>query len=152
MNNPDENDANLTEENPGPAYPPPAVDEVQRVDAEPVEDKTREQTFGDGMGGFAGPRVAVYSFSSQQQPGMPLLKPPAIATWLCLGLAWLFLGSKLPFTIILGIPTNLIALLLAAVCLTRGGVFTGIFVFILGTAGSLIVYLVGLFRFLTMLG
>jgi hypothetical protein len=79
-----------------------------------------------------------------------MLKPPVIAAWACLIIAWFFLGSKVPFTVFLGIPFDMAALLLALVCLSRGGFFTGIAVLALGTAGSLFVYVVGLFRFIAM--
>ncbi|MCD8140122.1 MAG: hypothetical protein LUE17_10170, partial [Planctomycetaceae bacterium] len=79
-----------------------------------------------------------------------MVRPPTIATWVCLIIAWFFLGSAVPFTIFLGIPFDIAALFLAIVCLSRGGIITGISVLALGTAGSLVVYLVGLFRFLAM--
>lgn len=123
----------------------PARDEVQRVDAEPM-DSGPHYRYG---------RKAPHFQTNEDNPfgpmdgaAMPLLKPPVLSTWICLLVSWLFLGSKVPFTVFLGVPFSLVALLLAAVCLSRGGVITGVLVMIMGTAGSLIVYIVGLFRFL----
>ena len=79
--------------------------------------------------------------------GVPMAKPPVVATWICLILAWLFLGSSIPFTVFIGIPLDFAALFLAVVCLTRGGFTTGLLVLLLGTVGSLMVYMVGLFKF-----
>ena len=73
---------------------------------------------------------------------------PVWSTWLTLIAAWLFLGSAIPFTVFIGLPLNLVALFLGAISLARGGIFTGISVFLLGTVGSLVVYLVGVFKFL----
>lgn len=80
---------------------------------------------------------------------LDLPKPPVLSTWLCLIVAWLFLGSAIPFTVFIGIPFNLVALILGAVCLSRGGILTGLLVFLLGTLGSLAVYFVGFFKFLS---
>lgn len=128
----------------------PAADDVQRVDAEPMDGGQHyrygkaaphyHSGSGGGMGGDP--------FRRTSGAAMSFLKPPVFATWICLGLAWLFLGSKIPFTVFLGIPFALVSLLLAAVCLSRGGVITGVLVTLLGTVGSFIVYIVGLFRFL----
>ncbi len=76
-------------------------------------------------------------------------KPPVWSTWICLFLAWVFLSSPIPFTIFLGLPLNIAALVLALVSLMRGGIGTGILVLALGTVGSVVVYLVGLLRFLS---
>ena len=139
------------------ATPPPlpAVDEVQQVEAERVDGPARQSSgrlnqeapggFSFHFASFGSDGIKSFSSSSSQQFPMP--KPPTIATWICLALAWLFLGSSVPFTVFLGIPFALASLLLATVCLTRGGLFTGLAVWALGTAGSLVVYLVGLFRF-----
>jgi hypothetical protein len=61
--------------------------------------------------------------------------------------SWLFLGSSIPFTVFLGVPLSLAAILLAVACLSRGGTLTGLAVLALGSVGSFAVYLVGLFRF-----
>ncbi len=87
-----------------------------------------------------------YTQPPPQQFIMP--RPPVWTAWILLVLAWLFLGSSVPFTVLIGLPLDLAALVLGLVCLTRGGVVTGVLVLILGTAGSFIVYLTGLFMFL----
>ncbi len=87
--------------------------------------------------------------SGDGDPNYIMPKAPVISTWLCLIGAWLLLGSPVPFTVFLGVPLNLAALVLALVCFTRGSFFTGISVMGLGTVGSVIVYLVGILRFLT---
>lgn len=115
-------------------------DDVQRVETE-VEPDAAPKTGGAGApGGFR-----TFSFSTGG-PGAG--KPPKLAAWGCLIAAWLFLGSSAPFTVFLGLPLALAAVVLGAVCLSRGGNFTGVAVLALGTVGSLAVYLVGLFRFL----
>lgn len=125
---------------------PPAVDAVQRVDAEPM-DESRSGFGGNASAG--GGQARVFAFrSGPAGPGQSFLKPPVLSAWICLAIAWLFLGSKIPFTIFIGIPFDLAALLLGAICLSRGGVVTGASVLFLGTIGSFVVYLVGLFRFL----
>ncbi len=134
---------------PDAAVPAATGEDVQRVDAERVDEQPRYR-FGKRAGdtGPAGPGMFSFFASSGAGAGMP--KPPTLATWICLALAWLFLGSKIPFTVFLGIPLDIAALLLATVCLSRGGVATGVGVLLLGTAGSLVVYLIGLFRFLAL--
>ena len=87
-----------------------------------------------------------YGFPS---PQYPIPKAPVWATWIVLFLAWFFLGSSVPFTVLIGLPLNVAALILAVVCLTRGGIKTGVLVLVLGTIGSVIVYLTGLLMFLT---
>lgn len=90
--------------------------------------------------------------SGRMRPAMqiqPLPAPPYLSTWICLILAWVFLGSAAPMTIFIGLPLDLAALVLALTCITRGGLLTGLSVLFLGTAGSLFVYAVGLFRFLS---
>ena len=84
-----------------------------------------------------------------QTLSLQLPHPPVVSTWICLIAAWLFLGSSIPFTVFIGLPVNIAALVLGAVCLARGGLMTGLLVFILGTIGSLLVYMVGLFKFLS---
>ncbi len=140
-----------------PVVSPPTSDEVQRVETERVEHAAKaepggsyrfthtEYRFGHREAEGGGMHVHYASGSSDFSP---LAKPPIVATWVCLLIAWFFLGSKVPFTVLLGLPLNIIALLLAMVSLSRGGVVTGVLVFLLGTAGSLIIYLVGLFRLL----
>lgn len=130
-----------------PGRETPAVDDVQRVDTEKVDEP--RYRFGRRAGIPGGePGVRMFAFGADAAAPMP--GPPVVATWVCLAVAWLFLGSRIPFTVLLGVPFDLVALLLAVVSLTRGGVFTGIFVLLLGTVGSLVVYLIGLFRFLAM--
>lgn len=123
---------------------PPAVDDVQRVEAERLDEGPRYH-FGrraqDDRAGGSG------SFGNDARMAPSLLRPPVLSTWICLGLSWLFLGSRLPFTVFLGLPLTLVAVLLAAICLSRGGLITGLLVTLLGTAGSFVVYIVGLFRF-----
>ncbi len=126
---------------------PASPDEtVQQVETEriggPHQSYEKFSTPGGGM---------AFSFSSYSDPTRPMPKAPVAATWICLALAWLALGSKIPFTVLVGLPFNLAALFLATVSLGRGSVFTGFSVLLLGTVGSLFVYLVGLFRFLVML-
>lgn len=87
-------------------------------------------------------------FNSSPPPQYIIPRPPVWATWLLLFLAWLFLGSSIPFTVLIGLPLNLAALFLSLICLTRGGVITGMLGLVLGTIGSFIVYLTGLFMFL----
>ncbi|MCC8189995.1 MAG: hypothetical protein LIP77_05065 [Planctomycetes bacterium] len=79
------------------------------------------------------------------------LRPPILSAWLCLAAAWFFLGSPIPMTVFIGLPLAIAAVILAAVCLTRGGLFTGLAVMFLGTAGSLVAYLYGWVRLLTFL-
>ncbi len=144
-----------------PVVSPPTSEEVQRVEAERMG-----EAMGAERGSDQGPafqfRPSEYRFGHRDSDGggirihyasdasgmAPFAKPPLLATWLCLLIAWVFLGSKLPFTVLLGLPLNVLALFLAAVSLSRGGVITGMLVFLLGTAGSLVVYLIGLFRLL----
>lgn len=126
-------------------------DDVQRVEAEPVDAADGRDGGGYRFGkkpgaGADGARGFAFSVGGDQTG----LKPPVVATWICLAAAWLFLGSKVPFTIFIGVPLDLVALLLGTICLTRGAVTTGTFVLFLGTVGSFIVYLIGLFRFLVM--
>lgn len=127
------------------AYPPPVVDEVQRVDAEPMEERRQDAPHSRSTPD-TGPRLHV--FTSLSGATLSMAKPPAVSTWICLAIAWLFLGSKIPFTVFIGIPFDLAALFLALICLSRGGVFTGLSVLLLGTVGSIVVYLIGVFRFL----
>ncbi len=132
-------------------------DGVQRVEAErepdPAGPAGGERASGQGAREGFSFRFASFgkegirAFASSPQPAGA--NPPRLAAWICLALAWLFLGSSVPFTVLLGVPLDLAALLLALVCMTRGGLFTGLAVLALGTAGSLVVYIVGLFRFLT---
>ncbi|MCD8351107.1 MAG: hypothetical protein LUC93_10910 [Planctomycetaceae bacterium] len=145
---------------------PPAIDDVQRVDAQPIDGGPAIAPQGGNAGttGATGSEGGGFRFESYSTPGghgsvhvfttnlgaAGMLRPPTVATWVCLIIAWFFLGSKVPFTVFLGIPFDLAALFLAIVCLSRGGIFTGISVLALGTAGSLVVYLVGLLRFLAM--
>lgn len=128
---------------PSPESTLPAVDDIQRVDTEPM-DSGPQYRYGTRAPRHGQEQANPFGNSGQ----MAFMKPPVLATWLCLAIAWLFLGSKIPFTVFLGIPFAMVALLLAAVCLSRGGVITGALVMLLGTAGSLVVYIVGLFRFL----
>lgn len=136
----------------GMANPPDfsANDNLQRVEAERVGTGEEQRPFAgyhaEGPGGI---RVAYFSHASG---GIESVRPPIVSAWICLALAWLFLGSRVPFTVFLGIPLDLAALFLGTICLSRGALFTGLGVLILGTAGSLIVYLVGVFRFLLLLG
>ncbi len=102
-----------------------------RVEVEPMESETRR--------GYN---------QAPTQPPFILPRPPVWTTWILLALAWVFLGSSVPFTVLIGLPLNLAALLLAIICMSRGGVVTGVLVLILGTVGSFIVYLTGLFMFL----
>lgn len=131
--------------------PPTLPVEAPAPEAEFVE---AERMDGDGVRGgspFPSPggqaRFRSFAFVSQNNG---LLKPPSIATWVCLLAAWFFLGSRVPFTVFIGLPLNLAAIVLAIVCLTRGGLFTGLSVMLLGSVGSIVVYLVGLFRFLAL--
>ncbi len=134
--------------------------EVQRVVAERESDAAVAEAGGGGHAGGEGGRGGFgFRFASFGPDGVKTGgsfpqggaggSPPRVAAWICLALAWLFLGSSVPFTVLIGVPLALAALLLAAVCLTRGGVVTGLAVLALGSVGSLAVYLVGLFRFLT---
>ncbi len=134
---------------------PPANDGVQRVEVETETDSVSGARDGRNAGagrGFAfrfgrAGSGGFHAFASGD-PNAPLGKPPTAAAWICLVLAWLFLGSSIPFTVFLGVPLALAAVLLGAVCLSRGGMFSGLAVILLGSAGSFVVYLVGLFRFL----
>lgn len=121
----------------------PAVDDVQRVDAEPV-DAGPHYRYGRAAPHFHQAAGGGSSYGAS----IPFLKPPVLTTWICLLLAWLFLGSKIPFTVFLGVPFALAALFLSTICLSRGGLITGLLVMILGSVGSIVVYLFGLFRFL----
>lgn len=119
-----------------------------------AEEKERTQSDDDNEK-FT--RVEVERMDGERQ-GMPsslqimqLPNPPFWSTWLCLILAWLFLGSAVPLTIFIGAPLNIAALFLALTCIARGGLFTGLLVLFLGTAGSVFVYMVGLFRFISAL-
>ncbi|MCC8167385.1 MAG: hypothetical protein LIQ31_14910 [Planctomycetes bacterium] len=120
-------------------------DSVQQVETERIGGpQFSYEQFSTPGGGMS------FGFSSYSDSSRPLPKPPVVATWLCLAVAWLALGSKIPFTVLIGLPFNIAALFLATVSLGRGGLFTGFSVLLLGTVGSLVVYLVGLFRFLVM--
>lgn len=129
--------------NPSAASPPSGVHgDFQRVDVERVESPGERQFGGQEMPG----RVHVM-FSSVSGDPLNMPKPPVLSTWICLFLAWFFLGSKVLFSVFVGLPLDAAALILALICLSRGAMVTGILVLLLGTVGSLIVYLVGLFRF-----
>lgn len=133
-------------------------DEVQQVEAEREPDPAGAGRAGEGRSSGTGGKegfsfrfasfgtdgIKTFSSSSSPQPG----NPPRLAAWICLVLAWIFLGSSKAFTVFLGVPLDLVALLLATVCMARGGVLTGVVILALGTVGSFAVYLVGLFRFL----
>ncbi|MCC8110017.1 MAG: hypothetical protein LIQ30_13445 [Planctomycetes bacterium] len=121
-------------------------DSVQQVETERIGGpQFTYEKFSTPGGGMA------FGFSSYSDGSRPLPKAPVAATWICLALAWLALGSKIPFTVLIGLPFNIAALFLATVSLGRGSMFTGFSVLLLGTVGSIVVYLVGLFRFLVML-
>lgn len=120
----------------------PTVDDVQHVEAERMDTRTAYRY------GTRAPRYTDHQPPSGSAEMPAFMKPPVFATWLSLAIAWLFLGSKIPFTVFLGIPFSLVAVFLAAICLSRGGALTGSLVMLLGTVGSLVVYIVGLFRFL----
>lgn len=118
-------------------------------DAEYVEAERMDGDESDAGGArFAsGEEAQIRSFMFSVHGG-GALKPPTVAAWICLLASWFFLGSRVPFTVFIGLPLNFAALVLGIVCLARGGIFTGLAVMVLGTAGSFLVYLVGLFRFL----
>ncbi len=124
----------------------PEADEVQRVDVE-AETEPAAGAAG-GARGFAF-HFGKYGTAGAFAPGAGGAqgKPPRAAAWICLVLAWLFLGSSLPFTVFLGVPLAIAAVVCGAACLSRGATATGVAVIALGSAGSFIVYLVGLFRF-----
>ena len=90
-------------------------------------------TTGHGSGDFDGEytRIEVESFETTdkggygQSPRFLLPKPPFWSTWICLLLAWFFLASPIPFTVFIGLPLNLAALVLAFFSLGRGGIKTG---------------------------
>lgn len=128
----------------------PAIDPdaPQRVEVERMESEDGKFRYGRVASDSGG--VSFTFMGGTGGPGLDMPRPPVVSTWICLALAWLFLGSKVPFTIFIGLPLDLLALILAAVCLSRGGLFTGVLVLLLGTVGSVAVYLVGLFRFLAM--
>ncbi len=119
-----------------------ADDDVQRVDVE-----TEADPAGGGRRGAPGGFAFRFGKYGGGDPDAPARKPPVVAAWACLVLAWLFLGSGAPFTVLLGAPFALAALLCAAVCLTRGATLSGLAVLALGSVGSFAVYQVGLFRF-----
>lgn len=128
-------------------------DDVQRVEVETESEPSAQKQAAGGNRGFTfrfGNIGTNFGFApgASNDPRYPMGKPPRIAAWICLVIAWLFLGSSLPFTVFLGVPFALAALLLGAVCLTRGGTATGLAVMALGSVGSFVVYIVGLFRFL----
>lgn len=155
MDNRDFDDNDAMRDNSGsPVLPqPPTADEVQRVDAERVGGEARPNyQYGHASHQEFNLGGAHFGFTRFGSDNLPNLKPPVLATWICLALAWIFLGSKVPFTVFLGIPFDIAALMLAMACLTRGGVATGMLVLGLGTIGSLLVYLVGIFRFLVLWG
>lgn len=147
---------------------PPKDDVIEAVpmsDAEIAAIKDGEPEFSRGtateqpQGGFYYKKV-VFAQSpdgagrARTEPGTGtggagFAKPPVVLTWLSLFVAWLFYSSAAPFTVFLGIPANILALGLALISLTRGAVGTGVLVLLFGTAGSVIVYLVGLLRFLS---
>ncbi len=130
---------------------PSANDDVQRVEVETEVNDPQGGGQNPGRGfafRFAKFGADGFRSSAPGDPQSPAGKPPVVAAWICLVLAWLFLGSSLPFTVFLGVPLALIAILLGAICLSRGSMLTGIAVLALGSVGSFVVYLVGLFRFL----
>lgn len=95
---------------------------------------------------YEGPETKRASMQILQLPN-----PPIWSAWICLALAWLFLGSETPLTVFIGAPLDIAALFLGLTCLARGGFFTGIAVLFLGTAGSIFVYMIGLIKFISTL-
>lgn len=82
-----------------------------------------------------------------QHPGMPPQqqpKPPVIAMWICLVLAWVFFLLPIPGTIFIAGPLNLAALILAILCLARSSTLHGVLGLIGATVVSVIAYLIGL--------
>lgn len=112
-----------------PLSPRPGAEDVTRVDVERMDDEGAR-----AAGGFDHREI----MAPPPSPGLMLV------TWCCLFLAWFFFAVQVPFTVLLAIPVNLAALVLALTCLMRGGVRTGVLVLVLGTAGSLVIYLVSL--------
>lgn len=109
----------------------PDPEDVTRVDVERMDGEAMSTS---GGGGFDHREI----MAPPPSPGL------ISVTWCCLLLAWFFFASQVPFTVILAIPLNLAALVLALTCLMRGGLKTGVLVLLLGTVGSFIIYMVSL--------
>lgn len=108
----------------------PDPEDVTRVDVERMDGESMSAS-GDG-------------FDHREVMAPPPSAGLISVTWCCLLLAWFFFASQVPFTVILAIPLNLAALVLALTCLLRGGLKTGVLVMVLGTVGSFIIYMVSL--------
>lgn len=112
---------------------PPVVDDSITVEAERMEE-TR-YNFGRRPGDDFGPGAG---------PHLPFPKAPVLSSWICLAIAWFFFASQIPLTVVVAIPFDLAAVVLAAICISRGKLFSGGLVLVLATVGSLVVYLVSL--------
>jgi hypothetical protein len=64
--------------------------------------------------------------------------------WICLVLAWVFFLLPIPLTVLVAVPLDLAAFILAIICLIRGGIMHGVLGLFGGVVVSLILYLVGL--------
>lgn len=124
-------------ENEGGNFPAPPAPREDEGEFTQVEVERMEAETGGMRGG-----VFIH------QSGGPFPKPPVIGAWACLFLSWLFLGSKIPFTVFIGIPFNIVALFLGLLCAGRGASISGGMILLLGTVGSCVVYLFGLIKFL----
>lgn len=79
-----------------------------------------------------------YSVAPPQQP-----KAPVVAMWICMLLALALFVAPIPFTVILAIPLNLAAFILAIMCITRSRVGQGVIGLIGTTVVAGVLYLVG---------
>ncbi len=79
-------------------------------------------------------------------------RPPVVAMWICLVLAWIALVAPVPFTVVAGLPLTIIALVLAVMCLRRGRKLQGILGCIGSTVVSAIAYAIGLLLLTVIVG
>ncbi|MCC8179896.1 MAG: hypothetical protein LIP23_03160 [Planctomycetes bacterium] len=74
----------------------------------------------------------------------PVKRAPIVAMWICMVLGWIALVVPIPFTVFIGAPLAIIALILAIVSIKRGRKLQGIIGCIGSTVVSIIAYLIGL--------
>lgn len=68
---------------------------------------------------------------------------PVKPMWICMTLAWIMFGLPIPFTVVIAVPLNIAALILAIVCLVRDRVPQGVIGLIGTTIVSIAVYILG---------
>lgn len=70
-------------------------------------------------------------------------RAPVVAMWICLALAWLFFVLPVPFTVILAVPLDIAAFILAILCLSRSRVLQGVLGLVGTTIVALVLYFIG---------